>query len=182
MSILWILRAAGWMAEVGMPRAKGMFEVGTVGMVAAPEEGFWGATGSLGNLARAASISSLLIIAFVAALTCLGAIVPIIYLCTQSLPFPDRDKLLEQVGGGLLRGVCRFSTDWERVRGGESEDHTDSQHRLSRHPFCTRACKMHPDQKALELPWKVGRRPSRGQGPSHLGRASYLRDCCCCFW
>lgn len=70
-----------------MPRAKGMFEVGTVGMVAAPEEGFWGATGSLGNLARAASISSLLIIAFVAALTCLGAIVPIIYLCTQSLLF-----------------------------------------------------------------------------------------------
>ena len=79
MSILWILRAAGWMFEVGIPCAKGMFEAGMVGM-----EGFWGATGSLGNLARAASISSLLIIAFVAALTCLGAI-RILYFDTQSL-------------------------------------------------------------------------------------------------
>ena len=71
-------------AEVETPRAKGTLEAGTVD---ATEEGFWGATGNLGNLARAASISSLLIIAFVAALTCLGAI-PIIYLCTQSLPLP----------------------------------------------------------------------------------------------
>jgi len=70
------------MAEVGMPRAKGTFEAGTVG--------FWGATGNLGNLARAASISSLLIIAFVAALTCLGAI-PII--STQSHCLSSRSLL-----------------------------------------------------------------------------------------
>ena len=78
-SILWILRAAGCMVEVGMPC---IFEMGMVGMlgapmvgnVGAPMVGFWGAMGNLGNLARAASISSLLIIAFVAALTCLGAI------------------------------------------------------------------------------------------------------------
>ena len=77
-SILWILRAAGWMMfEVGMPCPKGMFEVGMVG--------FWGAMGNLGNLARAASISSLLIIAFVAALTCLGAILDFIFCNTQSL-------------------------------------------------------------------------------------------------
>jgi len=82
-SIRWILRAAGWIAEVGMPRAKGTFEAGT-------EEGFWGATGNLGNLARAASISSLLIIAFVAALTCLGAI-PII--STQSHCLSSRSLL-----------------------------------------------------------------------------------------
>ena len=98
-----------------MPRAKGMFEVGTVGMVDAPEEGFWGATGSLGNLARAASISSLLIIAFVAALTCLGAIVPIIYLCTQSLPFPDRDKLLEQVSSEVFAGFPQTGKESEEV-------------------------------------------------------------------
>merc|ERR1712212_1162449 len=72
------------MVEVGIPCAKGMFEVGMfeAGMVGM--EGFWGAMGSLGNLARAASISSLLIIAFVAALTCLGAI-RILYCNTQSL-------------------------------------------------------------------------------------------------
>ena len=120
MSILWILRAAGWMAEVGMPRAKGMFEVGTVGMLGAPEEGFWGATGSLGNLARAASISSLLIIAFVAALTCLGAIVPIIYLCTQSLSLLFRDKLLpferlEQVSSEVFAGFPQTGKESEEV-------------------------------------------------------------------
>ena len=55
------------MAEGWMPATSCMLEVVVMGL-------FWGATGNLGNLARAASISSLLIIAFVAALTCLGAI------------------------------------------------------------------------------------------------------------
>ena len=106
------------MAEVGMPRAKGMFEVGTVGTVAAPEEWFWGATGSLGNLARAASISSLLIIAFVAALTCLGAIVPIIYLSTQSLLFQIGTSCwsrLEQVSSEVFAGFPQTGKESEEV-------------------------------------------------------------------
>jgi len=108
-----------------MPRAKGMFELGMLG---APVEGFWGATGSLGNLARAASISSLLIIAFVAALTCLGAI-RIVYLHTQSL------SLLFQIGKscsllqlasveaavGVLQVFYKLGK-CARVRGGESEE------------------------------------------------------------
>jgi hypothetical protein len=164
--------------------------------VGAPEEGFWGATGNLGNLARAASISSLLIIALVAALTCLGAI-PIIYLW-HSITLSSRSRfLLEQVSPpdpGVLQAsleqvspqVC--TGNWERVGGGGGWSEVSQRITQIRNtdfpatPSKPEPSKMHPDQKALELPWKVGRRPSRGQGPSHLGRASYLRDCCCCCW
>ena len=156
MSILWILRAAGWTAEVGVPRAKGLFEEGTVG---APEEGFWGATGSLGNLARAASISSLLIIAFVAALTCLGAI-PIFYLCTQSLSLLFRDKLLpferlEQVSSEVFAGFPQTGKESEEEEGGGEVSQRITQIRNTDFPATPSlpgACKMHPDQKALELP------------------------------
>jgi len=104
------------MVEVGMPC---IFEMGMVGMlgapmvgnVGAPMVGFWGAMGNLGNLARAASISSLLIIAFVAALTCLGAIWIFIFCNTQSLCLSSRFWLQQLVFAG-------FSTNWERVRGG----------------------------------------------------------------
>ena len=96
------------MAEVGMPRAKGMFELGTLGTLG------WGATGSLGNLARAASISSLLIIAFVAALTCLGAISG--FYITVS-PLFQVGKLQEVSSKEAAVGVCRFAAQTGKERG-----------------------------------------------------------------
>merc|ERR1719376_693766 len=116
------------MVEVGIPCAKGMFETGMVGRVFM--EGFWGAMGNLGNLARAASISSLLIIAFVAALTCLGAI-----LATPNHSVSKLPEICSLLAAAV--GVCRFfhklGKGPRRVRD-ESEDHTDSQHhQLSRH-------------------------------------------------
>ena len=137
------------MVEVGIPCAKGMFEAGMVGM-----EGFWGATGSLGNLARAASISSLLIIAFVAALTCLGAI-RILYFATPNhcLSSPSDSGTSCSLLAAAV-GVCRFFHKLgkgARVQD-ESDDHTDSQHRLSRHTSSPEAWHMQPAQKALGLP------------------------------
>merc|ERR1719385_313746 len=105
------------MAEVGMPRAKGMFELGMLGRLGMLGTLGWGATGSLGNLARAASISSLLIIAFVAALTCLGAISG--FYITVS-PLFQVGKLQEVSSKEAAVGVCRFAgcTNW--WQGGSS--------------------------------------------------------------
>jgi len=134
-----------------MPRAKGMFELGTLGTLG------WGATGSLGNLARAASISSLLIIAFVAALTCLGAISG--FYITVS-PLFQVGKLQEVSSKEAAVGVCRFAgcTNWwqggSEGQLGESEEES---HRFATPTFpptllTSHPCQVHPDLKALELP------------------------------
>ena len=70
--------------------------------------------GSLGNLARAASISSLLTIAFVAALTCRGAIR---MFCPTSITCHCLCPLSCPVEKEMLVDVRRFATNWERVRG-----------------------------------------------------------------
>ena len=118
-----------------MPRAKGMFELGTLGMLGTLG---WGATGSLGNLARAASISSLLIIAFVAALTCLGAISEF-YITVSPLFQVGKLQEVSSAGGcSWCLQVCRHKlvAGWERgSEVSQRRNHTDSQHRLSRQPF-----------------------------------------------